>query len=128
MRFRILSEKEITRLDTKAERGDSKILPLPHLLLMFSGFVTVWRRLRIAELMTCAWLTMFVIRMYVEIWEKVSVLRLLIGRDLNYVLFLGTHLARSWPGLAGQHRRKHQHSNLFTRSRPNGLVRLQVGC
>ncbi|WKX91867.1 hypothetical protein Q1695_010139 [Nippostrongylus brasiliensis] len=34
------------------------------------GFVTVWRRLRIAELMTCAWLTMFVIRMYVEIWEK----------------------------------------------------------
>ncbi|EYB83562.1 hypothetical protein Y032_0333g2809 [Ancylostoma ceylanicum] len=34
------------------------------------GFVTVWRRLRIAELMTCAWLTMFVIRMYVEMWEK----------------------------------------------------------
>ncbi|ETN68513.1 zinc finger, C3HC4 type [Necator americanus] len=34
------------------------------------GFVTVWRRLRIAQLMTCAWLTMFVIRMYVEMWEK----------------------------------------------------------
>ncbi|VDM51682.1 unnamed protein product [Angiostrongylus costaricensis] len=34
------------------------------------GFVTIWRRLRIAELMTCAWLTMFTIRLYVEIWEK----------------------------------------------------------
>ncbi|KAJ1363111.1 hypothetical protein KIN20_022876 [Parelaphostrongylus tenuis] len=34
------------------------------------GFVTIWRRLRIAELMTCAWLTMFAIRLYVEIWEK----------------------------------------------------------
>ncbi|KJH52766.1 ribosomal protein L19 [Dictyocaulus viviparus] len=34
------------------------------------GFATVWRRLRIAELMTCGWLTMFAIRLYVEIWEK----------------------------------------------------------
>uniref|UniRef100_A0A0K0CTN6 Large ribosomal subunit protein bL19m n=1 Tax=Angiostrongylus cantonensis TaxID=6313 RepID=A0A0K0CTN6_ANGCA len=34
------------------------------------GFVTIWRRLRIAELMTCAWLTMFTIRLYIEIWEK----------------------------------------------------------
>uniref|UniRef100_A0A1I7WK40 RING-type domain-containing protein n=1 Tax=Heterorhabditis bacteriophora TaxID=37862 RepID=A0A1I7WK40_HETBA len=34
------------------------------------GCVTVWRRLRIAELMTCAWLTMFFIRMYIEMLEK----------------------------------------------------------
>ncbi|CAI5437984.1 unnamed protein product [Caenorhabditis angaria] len=34
------------------------------------GAVTVWRRLRIAELMTFTWITMFSMRLYVEVFEK----------------------------------------------------------
>ncbi|CAJ0927783.1 unnamed protein product, partial [Mesorhabditis belari] len=34
------------------------------------GAVTIWRRLRIAELLTCTWLTIFHARVYVELWEK----------------------------------------------------------
>ncbi|CAI4223754.1 unnamed protein product [Auanema sp. JU1783] len=35
-----------------------------------SGCAEIWRRLRLAELLTFAWLTLFGIRVYVEIFEK----------------------------------------------------------
>ena len=43
---------------------------ISHLYLSSSGCVTIWRQLRLAEQLTFAWLTMFFIRLYVEMIEK----------------------------------------------------------